>query len=254
MRFASFGLTAVVLTLALPVHADDIKVIGGGAMAGAVNQLGQEFEKATGHKLVGRFGATGAMRKLITSGTEFDVAVLERAVMNDLVQSGFVAKAPLTGFARVGMAVAVRSRSSKPDIGTVESFRRTLLQAKTITYAPEGATGAHLAKVFERLGITEQMTPKTKPQSEARLSLESLARGEAELGFAVSNNILAVKGVEVAGLFPEDIQYWVVTALGVAVKTKHEEAARALIAYLTSNEVAAVLKTNGLSPAKSLGR
>lgn len=250
MRIVGFGLLPIALSFAVPVYAADIKIIGGGAMAGAVNQLGQSFEKATGHKVVGRFGATGTMAKLVTSGAEFDVTVLDREVTNKLVHGGFVAKAPLPGFARVGMAVAVRSGSPKPNIATVDAFRHMLLQAKSITYAPQGATGAHLAHVFDRLGIAEQMRPKTRPQAEARLALESLARGEAELGFAVSNNILAVKGVEIAGLFPEDIQYWVVTALGLSTKTNLSQVAKELISHLTSSAAAPVLKANGLEAAK----
>lgn len=109
--------------------------------------------------------------------------------------------------------------------------------------------GMHLITVFNRLGITEQMKQKTKAQANASLVLESVAKGEAELAFAVSNNILSVKGVEVVALFPEELQYWVVTTLGIATRASQPEAARALVSHLTSPVAAAVLKANGLELA-----
>ena len=135
-----------------------------------------------------------------------------------------------------------------PDVSSVEAFKRALLNAKSVTYVPEGATGIQLAKVMEQLGITEQMKAKTKPQTVPVNIAKAVAAGEVELGLALSSILLSVPGVELAGLFPAEVQNWFVNTAGVSAAAKEPDAAKALIKHLTTPAAAAVIKAKGMEP------
>ena len=117
-----------------------------------------------------------------------------------------------------------------------------------MTYIAEGATGSILAKAFDRLGIAEQMKAKTKLQQAPERIGRAVAAGEAELGFATTNILLSVPGVELAGLFPPELQEYLVLTAGVGSAAEQPDAAKALIKHLTSPETLAVIKAKGLEP------
>lgn len=174
MRKWSFSATATIGLFMLLAHgtaanAAEIKVIAGAGFSSALGELGPQFERATGHKLVIQYGVTGSMKRQIESGEAFDLAIVPGALMDDVTKQGKIAAGTRAEIARVGMGVGVRAGAPKPDISSVDAFKRALLNAKSVTYAPEGATGIHLVKVLERLGIAEQMKAKTKPQQVAEV-------------------------------------------------------------------------------------
>ena len=253
MRISSLAAAAAVgftmlLAQGMGTQAAEVKVMAGAALSGAIGELGPQFERATGHKIVIEYGLTGTFKRRIEGGEAFDLVIITPAALDDLIKQGKVAADTRGNIARVGMGVAVRAGTPKPDISTVDAFKSALLNAKSVTYAPEGATGIHLAKVMEQLGITEQMKAKTKPQTVPVNIAKAVAAGEAELGLAVVNILQSVKGVELVGLFPTELQNYVVLTAGVGSSAKEPEAAKALIKHLTTPAAAVVIKAEGMEP------
>lgn len=239
---------ALLMLSGLAAQAAELKVIAGAAFAPAMKELGPQFERATGHTLVVRYGILGALKKQLDSGEAFDLAIVPAALLDGAAKQGKIAAGTRVGLVRVGMAVAVRAGAPKPDIGSVAAFKQALLNASQIAYPPEGAIGVHLAKVLDQLGIAEQMRIKTRAQKTVETVATTLAAGEAELGFAPSTVFSGATGVEIAGPFPPELQTYVLLAAGVGAAAAQPDAARALLLHLTSPDAAAVFKARGFEP------
>jgi molybdate transport system substrate-binding protein len=238
---------ALVLSPIADVQAAELQILAGGAMTGPLRELGAQFERASGHKLVFRFGTTPELIKLATTGEPFDLGVVPQEVLKDVAARARFAAGPTTDIARVGLGVAVRSGALKPDVGTSEALKQTLLKAQSIATIPASAAGAQVLRVFERLGISEAMKAKTKVQTGPAQIVEAVAKGEAELGVFLIN-VLTAPGLDVVGPFPAELQQEVVFTASVAANTKEAEAAKAFITYLTTSAAATVIKTKGMEP------
>ena len=214
-----------------PAEAAEVKVLCAAAMKSVMNELGPRFEGATGHKLVIQFDVVGALKRQIDAGERFDVAVLTTPLVKDAVKDGKIAAGSSTDVARSGLGVIVRTGAPKADINSAEAFKRAMLNAKSISYAKEGATAIYLASLFERLGITEQMKAKTKFPPTGRL-VQFVAEGEAELGLAAISTFEEAPGAELLGPLPTELQSYVGYSAGVGTTAKEAEAGKALINFL----------------------
>ena len=238
---------ALVLSPIANVQAAELQILAGGAMTGPLRELGAQFERASGHKLVFRFGTTPELIKLATTGGPFDLGVVPREVLKDATARARFAAGPTTDIARVGLGVAVRSGAPKPDVGTSDALKQTLLKAQSIATIPASAAGAQVLRVFESLGISEAMKAKTKVQTGPAQIVEAVTKGEAELGVFLIN-VLTAPGLDVVGPFPAELQQEVVFTASVAANTKEAEAAEAFITYLATSTAAAVIKAKGMEP------
>jgi len=240
---------ALLLVQGFAAEAAEVKVIAGVAMRYVMGELGPQFERATGHTLVIWYGNAGTIRRRFEAGEAFDLAVFGKTLLDEYTKQGKIAADTRTAIARVGMGMGVRAGAPKPDISSVDAFKGALLNAKSVTYNPEGVTGIHLARVFERLGIAEQMKAKSKPQQVTKGALQAVADGEAELAFFLTTTLLAVRGVELVGPFPPELQRYVVYIAGLSTAAEQLEAAKAMIKFLKSPAAVAVIKAKGMEPA-----
>jgi molybdate transport system substrate-binding protein len=241
---AALGLAVAAAPLAA-AGAAELKILAGGSMTASLKELAPRFEKSTGHKLDIAFAATPELIKMATSAP-FDAGVVPVDVMkNEAAYAKFVAGQDT--IARVGFGVAVRAGAAKPDVTTPEAFKAVLLKASTISTFPASAAGAYVQKVFERLGIAEEMKRKTKVAASPADIPKTVASGEAELGVFL-NNVMIAPGVELAGPFPGDLQQDLVFVGATAADSKSADAARAFLEFLKSPEAQAVFKAKGVTP------
>jgi molybdate transport system substrate-binding protein len=229
-----------------PAKAAELKVLAGGSMTGVLNELGPQFERASGHKLTIHFDSTPNLIKLATSGDAFDLGVVPVDVYKDAAAKARFAE-PLTEIARVGYGVAVRAGAAKPDISTSAAFKKTMLDAPSIASIPASAAGAYVLSVFDRLGIGEAMKAKTKVQAATGDIPKAVAKGDAELGVFLVN-VLMAPGVELAGPFPAELQQELVFTAAVAADSKQADAAKAFIAFLRNSDSTATIKAKGMTP------
>ena len=238
---------AFIMTPSASLQAAELKVIAGGSMTASMNALAAPFEKATGHKLSIHFDSTPNIIARVNSGTQFDVAVVPVDVFKDAAAKARFAPGPTVDIARVGYGVIVRAGAPKPDLSTPDAFKKSLLAAPSIAFLPASAAGAYVTKVFERLGIGEEMKAKTKVQAAPAQIAPAVAKGEAELGVFLTN-VLVAPGVELVGPFPGELQQELVFTSAVAADTKEADAAKVLIDYLRTQEATAIIKAAGMTP------
>jgi molybdate transport system substrate-binding protein len=234
------------LVLSPMAEAAELKVLAGGSMTGPLNELVPQFERAFGHKLTIHFDSTPNLVKLATSAP-FDLGVVPVDVLKNAEAKARFASGPTTDIARVGYGVIVRAGAPKPDVGTPDALKKTLLDAKSVTLLPASAAGAYVLSVFERLGIGEAMKAKIVSQTSTGEIAKAVAKGDAEIGVFLIN-VLMAPGVELAGPFPAELQNDLVFTAAVAADTKQAEAAQAFITFLQTPAATAVIKAKGMNP------
>ena len=238
----SFGLFVGFAQVAA-VDAAEIKVFTARAIWTVLEKVGPEFERTTGHKLNVINGYGPVFLKQIDAGEPFDVFVSIPATMDRLFKEGKLIADSRTNVVRSGTGVEVSAGAPKPDISTVEAFKRALLNAKSIAYLRVGG----VPQLVERLGIAEAIKSKVIIPDTDIVS-ELVAMGEIELGIAVITQILTTPGVELIGPLPPEIQYYIQFVAGVSANSKAPEAARALIKYLLGPTAVPVIRSQGMEP------
>ena len=235
--------------LAQPVVAPPvtIKVLTTRAISTVLGEAGAEFEAATGYQLDVTTDVAIRMVRRIRAGDPFDVLVASPEQIDALIKEGKIIAETRTGLARSGIGVAVRAGAAKPDLGSVEAFKRALLDAKSIAYLKEGQSGIYLAGLIERLGLTEAIESKVvRPDTDIVSKL--VAEGEVELGLVVITQIMTTRGVELAGPLPPGVQSYVVFAAGVSTKSRAPAAGKELIKFLTGPRAKRVMRSQGMEP------
>jgi molybdate transport system substrate-binding protein len=227
--------------------AAELKIFGSRVTKMVVSEIGPQFEQATGYKPVVVSDVAAVMKRRIEAGEAFDVAVLVDFQADELIKAGKLIAATRTDVMKAGIGVAVRKGAEKPDITTVDAFKRTLLAAKSLVYLREGGSTRHLNDVFGRLGIADALRPKTIQPTTESVS-EMVADGEAELGIIVIPNILSADGAELVGPLPPELQSYITFTAAVSAQSPNQEAARELIKLLASPAVAPVLRAKGMEP------
>lgn len=244
----ALGLVLIVCSFAR-ANAAEIKVISSNALKTVLQELAPAFEKATEHKLVFTWGAAVPLKAQIEKGEAFDVTVLTTAAIDDLIKQRKLVAATRTNLASSGAGVAVRKGAPKPDIGTVEAFKRALLNAKSVAYVEQGGTGIYLKQLLPRLGIAAALKDKIKLLPPENPAAHAIANGEAEIGMTQISEILPYAGAELVGPFPAEIQLTTSFATAIAANAKEPEPAKALIKFLMAPAAAPVFKAKGLDAA-----
>lgn len=225
----------------------EIRLFSSGSTAGALRELIPQFERATHHRVTVSNDPGKIMLERIKRGDTGDVVLTGSTVIEELASAGQVDASSRRDLARCGAGVAVRAGARKPDISSLDAFKRALLDAKSIAHTTSGASGMHLMRVVERLGIAQEVKAKARTQPGGLVG-EILARGEAELAVQQIPELLAVPGLEFVGPLPPEIQISSVVSAAIFSRAAQPEAARALLEFLATPATARVLQRSGLDP------
>ena len=199
------------------------------------------------------YGPSGGLARRLNGGEGADLIVVDSKVLDELIKQGKVAPGR-TDVARTGIGIAVRKGAPKPDVSSPEALKHALLEARTVGHAAPAVgsiTAAHIERVFQRLGIAAEMTPKVKLAAggpNGRVSA-LVSSGEAEIGLQQVSELMSNPQVEVIGMLPAELQLTTVYSAGVTTSAKEADAVRALIKALTAPSAAAIYKAKGLDPA-----
>lgn len=241
------SLLAGLVFFAPVAQAVELKVLSGNGSRPAVIALTKQFEQATGHKVTVDFFVNPDVKKKIEAGEYFDVTVLNPPVLDDLIKQGKVAANSRAVIGRIGLGAAIKSGAPKPDISTVEGFKKTMLSINSVAYPGDGASGIYFVSLLDRMGIGAEMKPKLRPMS-GEYNVEVVATGTVDMVVVVASRIYGVPGVDMLGLIPKELQTWIGFATGVNPQSKHAEAAKTLAKFLSTPPADAVLKPIGIEP------
>jgi molybdate transport system substrate-binding protein len=248
----SSAILAAALGCAASASAVELTLIAPGGFRQAGTQLIAEFEKKTGNTVKATFGSGGGTKARVVKGDLFDVPVVQLPY-DDVIRSGHVVVASETPLANVSVGLAVRSGAPKPDISSADAVKKLLLGAKFISY-PNAANGAAAGVSFDetlaKLGIADQMKPKIKIAQGGAGAMKMLADGEVDYGLTFVSEIITEPGVEAVGPLPRDISTPTFLSAFLSADSKNPDAAKALIAYLSSPDAAVVYKQRGMLPGK----
>lgn len=232
-------------------QAAEVHVLISGGLSAALAELAPEFERATGHKVVtSRGGSLGRAPNSIAgrldAGQRADVLIMVADGLEVLDKEGWVAPNSRVDIARSQLGMAVKAGARVPDIGTLEAFKRAMLEAKSVAISTS-ASGVYFTQtLFPRLGIAEQMNPKTR--SAGGPSGEAVARGEFEVALQQISELLPVAGTTFVGPLPREAQLVTLFSAAVAAKAVEPEAARSLIRFLASPAAATAITKSGMEP------
>jgi molybdate transport system substrate-binding protein len=231
----------------------DVKVLATTAMKTVFDELAPLLERESGLRVVAGFGPSAQIERRIGEGEAADAAILTGAAAREMAASGKVLAESLVDIARSSLGVAVQRGAPRPDLSSAESFKRALLAAKSVAVSrPVGAglSGAHMAKVFDELGIAEAMQAKLKYGSGGVSGLVGLilARGEAELGVQQIAELMAVPEIDFVGPLPRQLQSVTPFVAAILANAQQPEAGRKLIAFLSTAQAKRVIAAKGLEP------
>ncbi len=250
------ALAAVALLLfAVAASAAEIKVMSSAGFKAAYLELAAEFERTTGHKIVNAWGPSmGAMPQAVPNriarGEPVDVVIVVGEALDKLIKDGRVVAASRTDLARSLIGAAVRSGAPRPDIGGVAAFKTALADAKSIAYS-DSASGVYIETVlYKKLDVSEAIRAKSK-MIPAEPVGEVVARGDAELGFQQMSELMPIKGIDVLGPIPAEIQKVTVFSAGIATGAQEPEAAAALIEFLVAPAAAPAIRRSDMEPVVS---
>jgi molybdate transport system substrate-binding protein len=227
--------------------AAGIKVLCSNSSHAVMKELIPAFERASGHKVSISYDTAILTLSRIKSGETADLVILNAPAIDELTKQGRIAAGSRRTLARCGVGIAVRAGAPKPDIGSVETFKRALLDAKSIAHTEAGASGIHFSGLIERLGIAAQVKAKARTRPGGLIG-ELVAKGEAELAVQQIPELMAVAGIELVGPLPQELQSITTVTAAVFADARQPDAAREFLAFLSTPAAARVFKAKGLEP------
>jgi molybdate transport system substrate-binding protein len=236
------------LALRTSAQKAELRVMISDGMKTVVEELTPQIEQSTGRKLAAQFNSSKNLRDKIQAEEPFDAAILTSDVLDDLIKQGKIVPSGRVDISRTGLGVGVRAGAAKPDISTPEALKKTLLNAKSVSFNPTGASATHTYDMFARMGITDAMKPKLMLDAEAGRPQMNVAGGKTELVISLIPEIKFFPGVDLVGPIPPDFQSYINFAGGIAANAHDIEAAKALMKFIAGPAMLPVLKAKGMEP------
>jgi molybdate transport system substrate-binding protein len=237
------------------MNTTEIRIMTSGAFTAAYLALIPRLEQLTGKKLVTAATSIGTGENSIPNRLRrresVDVVIVADTVLRGFIKESLIVADSYTPLARSAIGMAVRKGALKPDIGTVDALISTLLQAQSIAYSAS-VSGEYLTnELLQRLGIADRVLPKCRRIEGGERVGAVIARGEAEIGFQQISELLPVPGIDHITLLPPAVQKFSIFSAGVAATTSDSDAARAVIAFLSSLDASESIKNSGLEPIEN---
>jgi molybdate transport system substrate-binding protein len=225
----------------------ELQLFATNAVRSVLDELAPPFEHEGGHKVSIRYNTTAQTLDLIKGGATGDMVIATAAGIDEMTKLGKVISGSRVDLASSKIGVAVRAGAPKPDIRSVDAFKRALLDAKAVAYTASGLSGIYFAALIERLGVAEQVKAKARIKPGGLIAAVVVA-GEADLAVQMVSELLSVPGAELVGPLPEEINQVTIVSAGILTGARQSEAAKSLIRYLTTPSAARVIRGKGLEP------
>jgi molybdate transport system substrate-binding protein len=235
------------LLLAGIAQAAEIRVLSTQATEEAYRELVPQFEKASGNKVTTTFTGTLDANKRLAAGESYDLIIMSGPSIDEHIKGGKVVAGSRVDLAKSGVGVAVKAGAPKPDIGTTEALKKTLLSAKSIGYST-GPSGVYVVGLFQRMGIADEIKGKLKQTPTGVFVGSIIASGEAEIGFQQVSELSHFPGLDYVGPLPAEVQQFTTFSSGIMAGAKEAEAAKALATFVTAPAAAAAYKKRGMEP------
>jgi len=235
-----------------PAGGAELHVMSSAGFAAALRGLVPDFQRTSGIEPTIAYGpsigvAPDAIPSRMRRGEPVDVVVMAGEGLDALIERGLIAAGSRVDLARSRIGLAVRAGAPRPDISTVDAFRRALLDARSIAYS-DSVSGIYIStKLLQRLGIADQVSSKSI-QIPSEPVGNAVARGDAELGFQQMSELIPVAGIDVVGPIPEEVQKITLFSAGMAANARHPQAARALLRFMSSSSAVPAIARSGLEP------
>jgi molybdate transport system substrate-binding protein len=236
--------------VAIPAAATEVVVFCPGAVQSVVREVVKTYEQKSGNSVKFEFATAGAIAKRVAEGAQGDVVLATNPDLSKLAKDGKVDGASIRDLGSMGVGVAVKAGAPKPDIHDVESFKKSMLAAKSIMYANPakgGQSGIHIAKVFAQLGIDKEIASKLQLLDRGPDGLKEVGKGEIEIGLGQISEIMANKDVVLVGPLPAEIQGAVTFSAAVHSAAKEKKAADELIQVLIAPAAKEMFKARGFT-------
>lgn len=245
---AALGMIGISGSTAL---AADIRVMSGGAPKEVLAVLTPEFERKTGHKVHFTYIVISAMQQKLAAGERPDMVLMPVPAIEARVKDGMFRGDAWAALGTVSIGMVVREGAAKPDISSVDAFKKAMLDAKSIVHANPAATpsGAHFAKVWEQLGIADALKSKLVFRNALDGGVAAVTKGEAEIGLYPLSEVIHEKGVTVVGQIPAQVQLNNVYGTAVLNANPVSEPAIAFVKFLADPSNAKHWKDGGFEPA-----
>lgn len=227
----------------------EIHVLASNGIKAVLEDLRPQAEHAVGRPLAIEFNSSSALKQKIEAGETFDAAIVTSDLLEELAKEGKIVKGSTAGIARSGIGVGIRTGAPKPDIRTAAALKQTLLKARSITFAQDGASRVYIEKMLDHFGIADAVKSKIILEQGSTRAAAKVADGSAELIMTLVSEILPAPGVELVGPLPSEVQNYVSMSAGVGPKSGNPDAARELIKFLSGPSVARTLKAKGMERA-----
>jgi molybdate transport system substrate-binding protein len=241
---------------AQPASGAAVTALCAGAMHAIVEALAVSFQRTTGVRIASTFTRSGLVRDRVRDGEHVDVVITTAAAVDELARLGKILADSAAAVAHSGIGVAIRTGAAKPEIGSVTAFTSMLRNTASIAYADPltgSPSGSYLVALFDRLGLSAELSPKTRlvgaAGGRAVVVCEIVAAGEAEIGIQQISEILPVPGVELVGPLPAEVQHMTTFSAAVATGASDPDTARRLVAFLSSAAAASVIRMHGMQPS-----
>lgn len=239
-------LAAVAWLGAAGAQSAPLRALSSNGVRAGLEAVLPQCERSVGRSLEIEFGTSASMRQRIGGGEAVDVAFITTPVVAELARGGHLAASSITPVGRAGIGIGIRASGGRFDIGSAAALEQAFLAARSVTFAREGASRPHIERMFERLGIAEQMRAKTLLEPGSGQAAEKVIAGEAEILLTLVSEILPVEGLELVGPLPAEFQSYITFDAAVGARSAAADAARAFIACVAAPAAAAAFAAEGI--------